>query len=316
MISGLDEIDSVARCIELGAEDYLTKPFNAILLRARIQACLEKKRLREDASFRYERMRRDLDAARALQASMLPVKMPEASPGFRVSAEAFMTAAWDLSGDFYDIFHIGEDAIGFVVGDGAKKGVAAALFMARAMSLIRMAISRWTDMPDAVRSPAYILNDVNGALARGNVELQYATMFLGLLNVTTGTVRYCSAGHVPPLLFGPETAARPLTIPAGLPLGLGEVPYYEDVEIQLSPGQAIFIFTDGVTDALNPDAEPYTTASLQHDLDFAVRWPLKRIVHSVRTHLEGFMEGTPHRDDMTAFCVKWDGPPVTDEEQI
>ena len=308
MISGLDEIDSVARCIELGAEDYLAKPFNTVLLRARIQACLEKKRLRDEASARYERLRRDLFAARALQASMLPASMPTSTPEFPVSAHAFMEAARDLSGDFYDIFQVSADEIGFVVGDGAKKGVAAALFMARAMSLIRMSTSKWNDTLRTVRSPADTLNEVNTALARGNVELMYATMFMGVLDTSTGFLQYCSAGHVPPLLFGATTETRALQVPPSLPLGMGEAPYYEDQQLKLASGEGIFVFTDGVTDALDPDAEPYSTARLTDDLDALSNRSVKRIVEGVHDRLVGFMRGTPHHDDMTVLCVRWDGP--------
>lgn len=308
MISGLDEIDSVARCIELGAEDYLAKPFNTVLLRARIHACLEKKRLRDEASARYSRLRRDLAAARALQASMLPASMPESTPELPVTADAFMEAARDLSGDFYDVFQVGVGEIGFVVGDGAKKGVAAALFMARAMSLIRMSTFQGGDTIRTIRSPADTLNEVNAALARGNVELMYATMFMGVLDTATGILRYCGAGHVPPLIFGPDSPSRVLEVPGSLPLGMGEAPYYEDQEIQLAPGEAIFVFTDGVTDALNPAAEPYSAERLRRNLDDFSSRAVKRLVNGVLDHLKAFMQGTPHHDDMTALCVRWDGP--------
>lgn len=311
MISGLDEIDSVARCIELGAEDYLAKPFNPVLLRARIQACLEKKRLRDEASLRYSRLRRDLAAARALQASMLPASMPVSTPELPITADAFMEAARDLSGDFYDIFPLGGGEIGFVVGDGAKKGVAAALFMARAMSLIRMSTARWSDTMRTPRSPADTLNEVNAALARGNVELMYATMFMGVLDTTTGMLRYCGAGHVPPLRFGPKTPAAALEVQASLPLGMGEAPYYEDQEAQLVPGEAIFVFTDGVTDALDPAADAYSTERLRRDLDGLGNRSVKRIIQGVRDRLGNFMQGTQHHDDMTALCLRWDGPPST-----
>ena len=308
MISGLDEIESVARCIELGAEDYLAKPYNTVLLRARIQACLEKKRLRDEASERFERLRRDLAAARALQASMLPASMPVGTPEMPVSAHAFMDAARDLSGDFYDIFQVSADEIGFVVGDGAKKGVAAALFMARAMSLIRMSTSKWNDTLRTIRSPADTLNEVNGAMARGNVELMYATMFMGVLDTSTGFLQYCSAGHVPPFLFGAAGETRALQAPPSLPLGMGEAPYYEDQQVKLAPGEGIFVFTDGVTDALDPDAEPYSTSRLREDLNNLSNRSVKRVVEGVRGRLIDFMRETPHHDDMTALCVRWDGP--------
>lgn len=308
MVSGLDEIDSVARCIELGAEDYLAKPFNTTLLRARIQACLEKKRLRDEATMHFERLRRDLAAARALQTSMLPANMPVASLEQPVSAHAFMEAARDLSGDFYDVFPVSADEIGFVVGDGAKKGVAAALFMARAMSLIRMSTSKWNDSVRPVRSPADTLTEVNAALAQGNVELIYATMFMGVLDMSTGFLQFCNAGHVPPFLVDGAGAVRALDVPSSLPLGMGETAFYEDRQVRLEPGETVFVFTDGLTDALNRESQPYSTEQLKTDLALLADGSVEQVIDGIRTRVSHFIDGMPRGDDMTALCLRWDGP--------
>ena len=158
------------------------------------------------------------------------------------------------------------------------------------------------------RSPADTLNEVNAALARGNVELMYATMFMGVLNTATGVLRYCAAGHVPPIRFGPKIPAAALEVQASLPLGMGEAPYYEDQEIQLNPGDTLFVFTDGITDALNPTSEAYSTERLRRDLDGLSNRSVRRIIQGVRARLEAFMQGTAHHDDMTALCLRWDGP--------
>ena len=117
MISALDELDSVIRCVELGAEDYLNKPFNPTLLRARIGASLEKKRLRDEVRANLDRLEQELEAARSLQLAMLPHQFPVCSASHPVAVHAVMQPAREVGGDLYDCFFAGEHTFCFLVGD-------------------------------------------------------------------------------------------------------------------------------------------------------------------------------------------------------
>src|SRR5215468_2105177 len=139
MISALTEMNSMARCIELGAVDYLLKPFNPVLLKARLGATLEKKRLRDEVDAHLARLQEELDAARRLQMAMVPQSFPAPSPDFPIDLYASMEPAREVGGDLYDFFVTEDGMLCFLVGDVSGKGMAAALFMARTKSLIRIA---------------------------------------------------------------------------------------------------------------------------------------------------------------------------------
>src|SRR5262249_42060707 len=139
MISALNEMSSVVRCIELGAVDYLLKPFNPVLLKARLGATLEKKRLRDQVDAHLARLEEELNAARRLQMAMVPQSFPRPSGDFPIDLCASMEPAREVGGDLYDFFTTEDGKLCFLVGDVSGKGMPAALFMARAKSLIRIA---------------------------------------------------------------------------------------------------------------------------------------------------------------------------------
>src|ERR1700674_5766256 len=123
MISALNEIDSVVRCIELGAVDYLSKPFDPVLLKARVGASLEKKRLRDEVRAHLRRMEEELESARQLQMSMVPTAFPQPTAQRPIEIFAMMEPAREVGGDLYDFFENDDGAFCFLVGDVAGKGV-------------------------------------------------------------------------------------------------------------------------------------------------------------------------------------------------
>ena len=141
MISALEEIDSVIRCVELGAEDYLSKPFNPTLLRARVGASLEKKRLRDAVRESLARLEQEIEGARKAQLNMLPSRFPAVSPQQPVQVHALMDPAREVGGDLYDAFYASDGLFCLLVGDVSGKGAAAGMFMARTRSLVRMAVA-------------------------------------------------------------------------------------------------------------------------------------------------------------------------------
>ena len=154
MISALTEMSSVARCIELGAIDYLLKPFNPVLLKARLGATLEKKRLRDEVNAHLARLQEELDSARRLQMAMVPQSFPSPSPDFPIDLCASMEPAREVGGDLYDFFLTEDGRLCFLVGDVSGKGMAAALFMARTKSLIRIATDLMRSRQGSSASPA------------------------------------------------------------------------------------------------------------------------------------------------------------------
>ncbi len=179
MISALDQLDSVIRCIELGAEDYLPKPFNPILLGARVGASLEKKRLRDGLRASLNRLEKELEAARRLQIGMLPREFPPCTEAQPVDIHALMEAAREVGGDLYDFFSPSPQRLCFFVADVSGKGAEAAMFMARTRSLVRMAIELLHEVGAADVSPGRVLDTVNRELCQNNRERMFVTVLPG-----------------------------------------------------------------------------------------------------------------------------------------
>jgi sigma-B regulation protein RsbU (phosphoserine phosphatase) len=137
VISALNEIEPVVRCVELGAEDFMFKPFNPTLLRARVMASLEKKALRDRTRDELRRKQMELDEARTLQLALVPAPLRDSIGGRTVAVDAVLEPAKEVGGDLVDHFRIGEDLLVVSVGDVSDKGAGAALMMARTHALVR-----------------------------------------------------------------------------------------------------------------------------------------------------------------------------------
>ena len=187
-----------------------------------------------------EHLQKELAIAHTIQLSMLP-------PGDRlfperteVQAHAIMEPAKDVGGDFYDVFFASPDRLFIAIGDVSGKGVPAALFMARTITLMRMEAVRR-------RSPAAILEAVNQALCEGNDSAMFVTLFCGILEIETGQFSFANAGHNPPLFLGLEGRRDFLKVRKGLVAGIMEASRYPMDTLQLAPGESLLLYTDGVT---------------------------------------------------------------------
>jgi len=179
MISALDEIDSVIRCIELGAEDYLSKPFNPTLLRARVSASLEKKRLRDEVVDVLSQIESELQAARQIQLSMVPTEFLVPTPDRPVEIHATLEPARRVGGDLYDFFWGEDGRMYFVVADVSDKGAPAALFMARTKTMIRLVATLYRLPDGSAMEPHRIIEKVNEGLSLENQQGMFVTCISG-----------------------------------------------------------------------------------------------------------------------------------------
>jgi sigma-B regulation protein RsbU (phosphoserine phosphatase) len=308
VISALDEMDSVIKCIELGAEDYLAKPFNPTLLRARVGASLEKKRLRDEVRAGRDRLQQELDAARTLQLGMLPGTFPAWSAEHPVEVHALMEPAREVGGDLYDCFWASAYLFCFLVGDVSGKGAPAAMFMARARSLVRMAVEYSRDDGAENISPAPIAEAVNRELCRNNPERMFVTLFLGLLDTRTGALAYINAGHPAPSLLRANDHIERLDGKPEPPLGVRPNTAYQCREATLRAGDAVVVHSDGVTEAMNIGEELYTTERLNADLAALRDGTPEAIVHAVKDRVDAFTGTAPRADDVTLLALRWHTP--------
>ncbi|HEY0310102.1 MAG TPA: SpoIIE family protein phosphatase [Luteimonas sp.] len=247
LISALDDHDSVIRGIELGADDHLPKPFNPHILRARVDASLAKKRLRDRERLHARALQREIDIARDIQAGFLPASLPGAE-GW--SLAACFEPARQVGGDFYDAFELEGGRIVLVVADVCDKGVGAALFMALFRSLLRAGAERALagDAPLDRQLPA-LLASTNDYIARTHDGANmFATMFVAVLDPASGRLGYANAGHEAPAIAG-AAGVRARLAPTGPAVGLLPGLSFGYATEALAPGEALFAFTDGVTDA-------------------------------------------------------------------
>jgi serine phosphatase RsbU (regulator of sigma subunit) len=259
MITAVDDMESVVRCIELGADDYLPKPFNPTLLQARLSASLEKKRLRDQEQLYLKGLEREFEIARDIQVGFLPDTLPS-WPGWEIAAQ--LQPAREVAGDFYDVFELPEGRLGLVISDVCDKGVGAALFMTLFRSLIRAAANLTFYIgPNglAAQSEAsLLLNTItftNNYIARTHGKANmFATMFFGVLNPATGLLSYINAGHESPLVLNAAELKAELKS-TGPAVGLAPDLPFAVQEIQMAAGDVLFAYTDGLTDAKSPSGE-------------------------------------------------------------
>lgn len=251
MISASEELETVVRCIELGADDYLPKPFNPTVLKARVGACLEKKRLRDAERKWAQSLERELEIGREIQSGFFPESLPRPK-GYEIAAR--FQPARQCAGDFYDAFGLARGKVGLVIADVCDKGVGAALFMALFRSLIRAGAGRsavgGAESEEILRTAIVATNDyIAETHSRANM---FATVFFAILDPDSGRLDYINGGHeAPAVLRGGVIAAR--LAPNGPAVGLLPGMDFTVASLELQPGDTLLAFTDGVTDAKGPD---------------------------------------------------------------
>jgi two-component system response regulator len=277
MISALDDFSSVISCIEIGAEDFLPKPFDPVLLKARIDSSLERKRLRDKEklyTLQVEKlsqmMQKELDKGRQMQKNFLPSRLL-VKPGWEF--DAFFSPARQLAGDFYDCFELSDNCVGIVVADVCDKGVGAALFMGLFRSLIRifsgqtsleglnsqspshqtssdMALDKMPLQPlDAVR----LVNNYV-AINHGDTGM-FATLFFGTLDLESGVLNYISGGHEPAFVLDRDHQICQTLKSTGPAVGmLPDLPFKIQQTV-LNPEETLVIYTDGVPEAKSVTGE-------------------------------------------------------------
>jgi serine phosphatase RsbU (regulator of sigma subunit) len=313
VVSAVDDLDLVARCLELGADDYLPTAFRPAMLRARLRAALDRARLRD-----AESLTREMAVARSIQRDFLPESLPVAQG---VQLEAALHPARQVSGDFYDAFMLAPSGnIILVVGDVCDKGVGAALFMALFRSLIRasadpvgggaiqMIGGRRTLVRQSLEAatPADLLTRVAGftndyiARLHGRTNM-FATVFLAALTPATGQFDYVNAGHEPAIVLAPGGATRELR-PTGPALGLMPDQAFSAGEGMLERGDCLFAFTDGLVEARSPAGEVFGGERLRDALRANTTVPSK-LVRGVLETLHAFSGQAEPHDDVTLLAA-------------
>ena len=247
-------------------------------------------------------MERDLHIAAKIQQGMLLKVFPAFPEREDIDIYGMQRAAKEVGGDIFD-FLMRDDRLYFLIGDVSGKGVPASLFMTVVGHLFRN-VARYST------SASVIVEAINNGLAEGNDEDMFCTIFCGVLDMQTGKVEYCNAGHNAPILIHngkTEFMTPEVNLPAGV---LGEFEYKSE-EILLSEGDALFLYTDGVTEAENKDKDLFGDATTLAMVDLLKDMRMKDLSDGVYDAVKQFVDGYEQSDDLTMLCLRWRGKNVS-----
>lgn len=248
-----------------------------------------------------ERIEGELSVAHDIQMSILPKMLPPFPHRDEFNLFAVMEPAKEVGGDFYDFFQLDEDHLCLVIADVSGKGVPASLFMAVTKTLIK-ATARME------LSPGEILCQVNDQMARDNDQSMFVTVFCAVLDLRSGALTYTNAGHNPPLLISRQGAPSFFPKTRQLVIGAMEDYPYQSESMQLRPGDILFLYTDGVTEAMNLQDVLYEEERLLAVATELQRESIYDIVNGTVASIKTFAGTAPQSDDITIMAIEYLGP--------
>ena len=244
-----------------------------------------------------ERLEHELELARQLQQSILPHQFPNLS-GFHFAARS--RPARQVGGDFYDAIALGPDRVGLVIADVSDKGMAAALYMALTRSLIHAEARRSS-------SPRRVLLNTHRLLLEMTQSFMFVTAFYGVLDARTGSLTYARAGHDLPLLVSPDRGDCRSLSADGTILGLLKDIRLEEAGVDLRSGDALVLYTDGITDATTKSGEYFGLERLRETVKAAAAGSAEELCDAIFARVNRFQRGAAQHDDMALLVVKADG---------
>lgn len=248
-----------------------------------------------------ERIEGELNAARSIQMSLVPKHFPAFPDRRDIDLHAIVKPAREVGGDFYDFSLAADDWLCFFIGDVSGKGVPAALFMAVTTTLLKASSFRPGTVGDTLAT-------INDQLCAQTDSGMFVSLIFGLLDLRTGAVEIAVAGHPSPFLLSASGEVTPMHVHRDVALGAVNGISYRVSQAQLQPGDALFLYTDGVTEALNGSREFYSPARLQIALRDLATAPVEKITRGVVQDVQAFAAESEQSDDISVMAVRWPGP--------
>ncbi len=247
-----------------------------------------------------EKIESELKIAHDIQMGILPKIFPAFPDRKEIDIHAVITPAREVGGDFFDFFFIDDHHLCFTIGDVSGKGVPASLFMAVTITMLRAKTGPGM-MPDQ------ILNRTNIDLSADNENCMFVTIFCGILDIRTGELAYSNGGHNIPYLLHRNGMVDPLENTATMALGVNPDFQYQTKKVQLRVNDGIFLYTDGVTEALSEEKEMFSEERLEKMLESACRFSAEEINRQIEENLRQFIADEPQFDDITLITLKYFG---------
>jgi phosphoserine phosphatase RsbU/P len=296
-LSSLEDVQDKARGFEMGANDYLTKPFEILEVKARVRSLVKAKAYADAVR---EAMERDLSIAREIQMGILPSDLSPCTKDTGLDIYAMIEPAKHVGGDLYEVLRVGEDRVVVVIGDVSGKGIPAALFMAVSVTLVRT-------MARQFEKPEEILSRLNDELAAQNPRGMFVTMACLVFDLRSGRVTGASAGHNPLVLIGSEGPPRFVFPCSGTIAGLFPETPYTSESMDLTPGDTLVLYTDGVTEAFNTKDEMFGNDRLLECIGQDRSQPAAKTVDNILESVRKFATGAAQSDDITILAIRYTG---------
>lgn len=302
IVSAYGDMGNIRKALNFGAFDFITKPINFEDLEITIDKTIQEVsglKEAEDNRQKLTKIQDELNIAYQIQSSMVPRVFPPYPDRNEFDIFAKMYPAKNVGGDFYDFFLIDPYHLYFLIGDVSGKGVPAALFMAMSRTLIKATAMR--GIP-----PDVCLAEVNKLLSLDNESSMFVTVFAGVLNTFTGEVIYCNGGHNLPYIIKNSGEVLSIENTNGVALAfMDEENLYSSKSYNLSPGDKIFLYTDGVTEATDSDDFFFTDERLEKFLNDHKQDSITDLVNKTVEEVYSYSTGTTQSDDITALCVQY-----------
>lgn len=303
VVSAYGDLSNIRCAMNRGAFDFVTKPIDFDDLRTTLDKTLEElKTLKQGLHLQQQltALHRDLEIASQIQLSALPSTFPAFPDRSDFDLFATMLPALEVGGDFYDFFLIDDDHLGFTIGDVSGKGIGAALFMAITRTLLKATALQGLPADACVRH-------VNRVLHPESMARMFVTLVYGILDTGTGVVSYCNAGHNPPYVVRKNGETTPLPRMRSIGLCLKADFEYPVAQVQLQPGDGLFLYTDGVTEAVDPHRALFAETRLEETLQqTGGERPADMIRHALRA-VNDFAQGAAQSDDITMLALHYLG---------
>lgn len=296
-LSSLEEVQNKTRGFEAGANDYLTKPFEMLEVKARVRSLLKAKAYTDAVK---EQIASELRVARDIQMGMMPHDFSDCELAYGVGFGAVLEPAREVGGDLYGVCPAGPERLVLFLGDVSGKGLPASIFMVRAISLARL-------LAREIEEPEEILARLNDELAIDNPSGMFVTFLCGVFEPRSGLLRLANAGHCRPVLLPAGGPARWAVKDLGTALGFEPGLRFGRTELQLREGDTLILYSDGVSEAFNLQEECYGSERLLADTQAMAGRPAATITTDLLRQVRAFVGTAPQSDDIAILAVKVGG---------
>ena len=296
IISAYGDMKNIRVAMNRGAFDFIIKPIDFEDFRVTIARTLSHMAMLRDALASRDKLvalQNELGVANTIQQSILPTQFPD-SPDYQI--DGHMIPARGVGGDFFDVMRLDRGRVGLAVADVSDKGVPAALFMMLTRTLLKGAAIGGA-------GPGGVLEEVNRLLHEDNDTAMFVTVFYAIFDPSTGTLVYANGGHNPPLLVHGNGSSDILAQTGGIALGLLPDNDYAEQTVTLEPGEAVVMYTDGVTEAVNGEAEEFGMDRLQGVFGATQHTNAQDANRAVFQAVSDFTGDTPQFDDITGLTL-------------